>query len=60
MSGLFCIANLLELGRKKTIFLIFWLLTPSNVYMINVKAKVFWKKDIETHKKQKAKKKKKK
>ena len=28
MSGLFCIANLLEVGRK-THFLISWILTPS-------------------------------
>ena len=28
ISGLFCIANLFEVGRKKHIFLILWILTP--------------------------------
>ena len=31
MRGLFCIANLLEVSRKKKhVFLILWVLTPSN------------------------------
>ena len=46
MSGLFCIANLLELGKKKYIFLILWILTPFKpnevkYFIINVKKKVF-------------------
>ena len=28
IGGLFCIANLLEVDRKKNIFLILWILTP--------------------------------
>ena len=61
MSGLFCIANLLELGKKKYIFLILWILTPFKpnevkYFIINVKKKVSYKNDNETRKKPKSKK----
>ena len=44
MSRLFCVANLLEVGRKKTFFLILWILTPfkpkwSKIFHIKTKDK---------------------